>query len=383
MEAKAQYVPSHESSKGQLGTSKPWMGSIPNPESVYAQLDREIKAVIGSASYSGTRAELDKSNTLLFWDFMGGGIGDAVMGLRYVKLAAEHVPDKKCIAVIHPAMMNLRHVNLPINCSLISNVSGEFHHIDYKDAVDIPLSAYGSYDKAKKPGDNTCDIACLRSLHRYGIDVTKKDLERSIISFPESLNTIPVEYTYLFAPDAKERQAQFEDRSMKSLSLGQWRTIFEAVPSGETIGIVMGTVHREYCEAVLKEAERIASERGFTAKRVETPTLDDLADEIVKSQTYVGMDSGTTHWAYEVAVAAKESGRTIHIKEIFNSACFQPEVYALRGAHDIVDVLQGPFFRFGASDNTKNDLRYIPQKDIVEFIFGKSHRTGFLHLGRR
>src|SRR5258708_15050151 len=144
-----------------------------------------------------------------------------------------------------------------------------------------------------KAQENIHDIACLRTLHDYGVDLTVRDLEKSIVSFPrEEIYKTQYVYDYLFAPDAKEEDTLTMDRSMKSLSIEQCEAIFSRIPKKAVLGIVIGTAHPAHCEAVYTLARGIARKRGFAVTRAQTSTLDDLALQILKSNTFIGMYSG-------------------------------------------------------------------------------------------
>ncbi len=356
------------------GQSERWVGKIPDPQRVYTEYEKR--------RFPPSALELKKfeqSKVIVFWDFMGAGIGDVITALRYMRCMAEHFPEKECVAFVHPAMLDVKHLALPPNCKLISRGVG-FETDKYAQGVNIPLSVpmniLGSEELVKAP-ENIHDIACLRTLHDYGVDLTVRDLEKSIVSFPrEEIYKTQYVYDYLFAPDAKEEDTLTMDRSMKSLSIEQCEAIFSRIPKKAVLGIVIGTAHPAHCEAVYTLARGIARKRGFAVTRAQTSTLDDLALEILKSNTFIGMDSGTTHWAYEVALAAKNVGRTIHIKEIFNSALFKISQYALRGGSDFVEVLHGPILPSGRNHREKMDVACIPRQDITDFIFGKSPVKG-------
>ena len=161
---------------------------------------------------------------------------------------------------------------------------------------------------------NIADYTAGFVMQTLGLDVTAADIVESSIFTPskEQVEAVTQDIDYLLVPDAKEMPDEHDFQSMKSLPLFAWRAFFAQLPRDKKVGIVLGVSHPQYCEAVIQMAESMDIQ-----VEVIQGTLQELAVQYLRAKNLVGVDSGTTHLARDVQVAAKKHGRMINLKPIF------------------------------------------------------------------
>lgn len=164
---------------------------------------------------------------------------------------------------------------------------------------------------------NITDYSAGLLLQTLGVDVTAEDVRSTTLFAPtkENVEAIAQDLDYILVPDAKEMSDDTDFQSLKALPLFAWRAFFARVPKDKKIGIVMGISHPQYCEAVIQ----LAHDTGVEVEIIKG-SLHDLAYQYLRAKQIVGVDSGTTHLARDVQVAAKKHGREIGIKPFFNES---------------------------------------------------------------
>lgn len=348
-----------------------WIGNIPNVGAVV----REYKHAKADArpGVKGMREEIENAHTVYVRG--GPGIGDWVMAMRYARILAKHKPDKEFKLRIHPAFENFPFFSVPKNCtfdfsSTYSTSTRDKDEMSLGFFFDVDLSSSMICDRlSKKHSDySEHDIYGIVHLMELGVTPTDEELVRPTLDLPKELfEQTPVDVDFFIAPDAKEASVTDKSRSKKSFSLEQWEEVLAQVPTGSRVGILIGSTHGEYCEEVFQIATQKAKEKGCVIERIQTATLVDFVKQLLRAKTFIGMDSGTTHLAYEVALAARGQGRRIAIKEIFNEGAFRVGQYALRGMRDQVDVF---VVKRDATHTTGiTDLATLPIAQIVDRLF--------------
>ncbi len=341
-----------------------WKGEIPVPDTV----DAIRKAYVHKDDLIQLKlAQENLRNAVHVEVGCGGGIGDGVMSIRYARLIAEAFPAKQVELLANKALRGCQYIALPKNCFFSSDGKASPRedgrvHINLYSIRDIGLM---SKVLESHPTYTEHDFSSIAHLQELGINVKKSDIEQSILKFPkELLKKTPIEFDFMLAPDAKEVEVSNSERSVKSFSLSEWDAILTHVPSGSKIAILMGNAHPLYCEQMYALAKKHAASGGFSVERIETATLTDVIEQVLRAKTFIGMDSGTTHLAYEVAVAAKDAGRMMYIKELFNNSLFPETRYALRGLSSQVQVL---LYTHRTPPNPD---------DVSQFLFGKEKGQG-------
>ncbi len=331
-----------------------------------------------------------------------GGIGDAIADLRQAQAIALARPDKNISIYVPPSLKHIQYTNLPSNLSVLTK--GDYQDInDINNSFFMRLSPikdaeeriFGSvfedtprnhaivlkypshftqnivnrmedflYKIAQKWPElitpNYChgDIIGSVMSKLLGISITSDLLSKPIFT-PESENQTNFAYDMLIVPDALEGITQDEnntERSLKSLNLQQWREIISLLPSNLRYGIVKGTSHPEYCDAVAQ----IAAQSGKNFDYFPTPTLQNYVDNVVKSKVVVCMDSGTTHIASEVA-RANSNNRVI--REIFNGDMFDVNEYGIRG----LKPGQGKILVYKGNPKSDN-MNQLSIEQVTQFI---------------
>jgi hypothetical protein len=359
-------------------------------------------------------------NVLIFSNLHG--LGDTIMELRPSFAMAALLPQKQFTILVPDAIAQVPYFDVPKNVSLVSSLTKDQLQTITPDNTyclnfysprpllneiseqmikhDIPESERGRIEKNFREANNFSsiiskgiigpanerygfqfanefDIKIGSRLRMLGIPISERDLEKPLFTFTkEFLHDHPQNsYDLLIAPDAAENEAVSGDRSIKSINAEKWQEIFASFPKDSQIGIIIGKTHETYCQAVLQKAQ----EAGLQVVAVTTPTLKDFVAEVAQAKTYVGMDSGTTHIAYEVMAAAEKLGRKIRIKEIFNASHLPMSYYGLRGRNNLVEILKyiSRYYEMTVPDHLTNDQRitylrdltHIPADEVVKFLF--------------
>ncbi|GEM_PF-1437659 len=173
---------------------------------------------------------------------------------------------------------------------------------------------------------NLSDYTAGFIMQALGVPVQASEIEETSLfsPTPEQVAAIPQDLDYLLVPDAKEMPDMYDYRSEKSLDLFVWRAVFARLPKDKKVGIVMGVSHPRYCRDVIILARQV----GLDIEIIQG-SLYDLASQYLRAKTIVGVDSGTTHLARDVQVAAKREGREIKLKPFFNDMWSYFPVYGI------------------------------------------------------
>jgi hypothetical protein len=364
-----------------------WKGEIPDPEIIRRALQDELHHNPKLAEIcEEAREDLERAEII---EVSGSwGIGDGIMALRYAKILAEHFPTKLLFARLNPALSNIDCLNVPENCVVIDTndpavsrkktaFSTSFYFTAYSGQFFTSNTNFAEAILERNPTYSRHDLMAMLRLEELGIEAKESEIDRPVLHLTdEMLEETPQDIDVLFAPDAKEAEVTGPpNRSAKSLTFDQLHTIFSQVPPGSKIGILMGTAHPEYCDVVYRIAREQGRQRNVTVEKIETPSLNETITQVLRAKTFVGMDSGTTHLAYEVAHALIEKGRRLSIKEIFNARTFQVQDYALRGLSDRVDVIVEKAIPSGEVDIASMDA-----DEISRVLFQDSDSGGVSSL---
>ncbi len=346
-----------------------WQGEIADVGLVETELKKALQGgKILASVCKKEQTNLSGANAVEIYN--GIGIGDNIMALRFIRPTAEQFPKKTFMIPVAGAVLGLRYLDLPPNCIVFDKNNTlpipadlSINYFFACNAVDLKNQLIRDH-----PNYSEHDIAGILRLLELGIKIEQKDIESSILSFSnEVIEAVPQDLDIMIAPDAREMRLVSEKRSRKSLSLRQWETVLSQVSPGLVIGILMGSSNQEYCRNILRLAKKYSRKQGFFVEKIEVATLGEVAEQILRAKTFVGMDSGTTHLAYEVMSAAREKGREIRIKELYNSSFFRTQQYALRGNEDLVSVLAESQQSIDKRQGEK-DIAYLDADAISAFI---------------
>lgn len=321
-----------------------WVGEIPSPNKVKAKLKSAFANDEALAVACESTLEFLKQADIVEV-YGGSGIGDCVMNMRYARIIAANFPDKQFYVRLNSSLVSIDNFQMPENCVLEDKRAQPSRRDSYY--LDLFFSSQSVKEVAKiltkeVPHFAYFDLHAIAKLQEYGIDPTIEEIAAPLLSFSqEHLDSIDQDLDLLIAPDAKEMEVTTEKprRSAKSLAPYQWKPIFGKIPSGSKIGIIVGVEHAEYSRLVAELAQIAGEEHGFSVEVIETDTLSEFIDQVLRTKHFIGMDSGTTHLAFEVVGAALEAGRDIKLTQFFNARRFPPKDYALRGLPTQVQVL--------------------------------------------
>lgn len=332
------------------------------------------------------------------------GLGDSLMQARCALAIAGKISDKSFAIRMPKAVMEMRYLKYPSNTQIISHIPRDYLDRDQTffmtfdhNGLSIPhvlveltavehlrednrifkpdMSSITGYSDFWRPlgidhgrvNYNLRDLRDAVMAYELGVLLTEADLRQSFLHFDHSVIwQNPQVFQLLVAPDAREQPASGDNRSQKSLSAGRWKQVFAALPKSLEIGIVMGHSHPRYCKRVLKAARSA----GLNAIEIITPTLDDFCAAVLKSYRFVGMDSGTTHLAVQIAASARLHDRQIDIREIYNGLT-PVTAYGISG--EDTSILEYPYEApsINADSYGKDRSRHldkIPLAEIVDFI---------------
>jgi hypothetical protein len=339
------------------------------------------------------------------------GLGDAIMNLRYTFALARMFPEKQFRVNVPKSLLSL-YLDRPVNVNL---VTGNYLEMldDFEafylawDVVDISfMKATTSVYVPDEQKDNlmrlltsgrisirdnsfpvsvsylesvlqdeygvnleSCNQHDLRALLRINIlfgYLSSESLDRSIMQIsPLEILQTERKYDLMIVPEAKEHDVDNGNRSEKSISPEKWKDIFSLMKGrygGKKIVIVKGHSHPRYVRAVYRTAKEV----GLNVEFVNTRTLDDFSRLLLSSEAYIGMDTGPTHLAGEVAKRVSSLGvlgREIPVVQIFNGTLHSPLKYGVRGAYVI--EINNSHSQLPSSDI---DL-YTNPEDLVNNLF--------------
>lgn len=199
------------------------------------------------------------------------------------------------------------------------------------------------------------DHSVMYMLRVGGVNVNFDTYYQSILHFSsEFVDQHPPTSDFLIIPDALEGDGRFNQyRSFKSITPEKWSEIFSHLDPKLKMAIVMGTAHPAYCRDVIEAA----LQAGHTNVQVVQGSLDDVVNAVLTTRKFVGMDSGTTHIAAEVVKAARQAGREIQFRQLFNAGVsFGKYGIAGESFHTLI---------YRAEDD---DLDGIDAKAVADFI---------------
>lgn len=166
------------------------------------------------------------------------------------------------------------------------------------------------------------------------------------------------EYDMLVIPDAKGIEIDSSERpirSQKSLSKEQWASIGAKLPTDWHYGVVRGSAHPEYCDAVYEAVRR----RLPIVQYIATETLDEFIKQVLNAGRIVCMDTGTSHLASE-AIRSLNGYDRILLREIYNGNL--PEFHVREWG------IRGHAPGGGRILVSRYSLDILPAEEIAEFI---------------
>lgn len=348
-----------------------------------------------------------QESTVVVIDCNIKGLGDSIIEARHAVATAERTPHKEFLIRMPQSVTDMKSLYLPNNARFVNNISENYLRRDdtfflnfssvspkfvaqainrwglsgrfknraqeieedgrvsnwYNSALPYPKNVYEALGfDVHDSNYNLLDIYYAARAGELGVAIRKSDLEKSFLHFPQDrLRKLPQNIDILIAPDAKELDEN-KRQSRKSLSVEKWAEVFRQLPQSLEIGIVKGLSHPKYTQKVLE----VAQFEGLNAFEVDTPTLNDFADAVLQSKKFVGGDSGTTHVASEIVLAARENGRLVDIRELFTYDLIDIGEYAIRGLGRQGRILE----IFKRNRTPIRDHKLIPSKAIADFIAG-------------
>lgn len=311
-----------------------------------------------TTQYSDYRYFIDEPKIpMIINDQSGGGLGDKIIDLRQAVAFARHFPDRKfskwtTLIEIAPTT----YLDLPPNLNRV-NPPGPVHRLNIRprDRIEFPDADLPPNDKAPF---NNYDFNVMFRIGRYGAVVDPVLFYQSIFTItPEQLTTHPITSDILIVPDAKELNTVDKNRSIKSISADKWATVFSKLDPTVQVAIIIGTAHPQYCQAVVE----VAHQSGLQNVQAVAGSLSDVINAILSTRRFVGMDSGTTHLAAEVIKAARQAGRTIDFREIYNDNTYNFYDFGIADPEGLFKTLVYKTKEFG-------DLDSIDSNDVVIFI---------------
>ncbi len=201
-------------------------------------------------------------------------------------------------------------------------------------------------------------------LEMIGIHIEPQEiLENSILPWdPEVLQKVPQTFDFMIAPDAQERESG-NAWSDKSFPPDLWNTLFERQElKGKKVAIVRGVSHPRYCDAIVVLAKRHGLDVTFLQGDLST-----IAEQMLATKCFIGMDSGTTHLAVDVQRFAKKYGREIQVKEIIDEyRDIQVEMYGIVGT-----PIQALSYEGDVVDSSKNFSKVTDSEavEIANYFF--------------
>lgn len=271
------------------------------------------------------RRILMRSDAGMFVDYGTTSLGDLIITLRQQSALARHFPK----ITFHSHVPKENAARIPFNM-LPSNLEIDSPH--YR-SIRYGIGSKGKYYDLKSVGNySEGDFRTSSVLAHLGTNTDPSLVYKPIVEIqPWMIEEIPTDIDLIMFPDAQEGDYMidndFERYSTKSLPLSVWDKIFQEMPKGLRLAIVAGTAHPLYTNRVFEASRKAGHESSYVSG-----SLEDVMIAVLRSRTFVGMDSGTTHLAAEFIKAASENGRTIQYRQLFN------EGYV-------------PFSQYGIADN--------------------------------